>query len=218
MDDVDDLTGLIEYRRVHRPPKALLESTSRGGGPLDVVLLCGHRSGHPIPQHSLEGGSQIVNAVGGGVVGIVREDLEQRSAQNLLTLSHRGAQVAVAHRDDREVRRQDEIEVRCGFDELTKIGCHGNLAARCLASARLRMVDRADRRFAGHRPQVGGSPDHPSLAHTRSIGREEPNIEADLRNCFTLSVPGPSLATSQPKTTDLQRRDRACNAGRPRFR
>ncbi|MGD0493432.1 MAG: hypothetical protein ABSC32_17990 [Steroidobacteraceae bacterium] len=116
MDDVDHLTGVIEYRRIDGAPKALFESASRGHGPLDVVLLHGHRVGDAIPQDSLERGAHIVHTIGRSVVGIVRENIEYWAPQNILAPSHRGTQIVIARRDYGEVRRQDEIEVGCGFD------------------------------------------------------------------------------------------------------
>jgi hypothetical protein len=57
-----------------------------------------------------------------GIVGVVREDVEERAADDLVAARHRRVRVRVADSDDLKLRRQDEVEPRRGLKERLEIG------------------------------------------------------------------------------------------------
>ncbi len=104
---------------------AFLEAAPLGLGPAYVVLLDRHRVRAPRLTNALERGTEVARSGGGRIVGVVREDVEEPSPEDLLPRRHRRPQVCVADRDDRQIRRQDEEQPRRGLEERAKVRSRG---------------------------------------------------------------------------------------------
>ena len=122
VDDVGHRPVGPEDRGVVRAPEALLESAAFGIGPRDVVLLDGHGVAHPVAQHPGQRCPQVAHALGGGVVGVVGEDVEDAPADDCGPSGPGRLQVGVAGRDDDELRVEDEEEARGGLEEHPEVG------------------------------------------------------------------------------------------------
>ena len=96
----------VEHRTVGRRPPALLEP--RGALHRDVVALDRHRVRLAAIADPLQRGAQLLGSVGGGVVGVVGEGLEDVLADQLVALPHRRPLVGLVGLADDEVLRQDE--------------------------------------------------------------------------------------------------------------
>ena len=121
MDDVGELAGVGQDRSVLRAPETLLEAAALLLGPLDVVLLHRHRVGDLLLPDPFERGREVAHPGRLGVIRVVREDIEDPPADDLLAPGHRRLEVGVACRDDPEVRIEDEIEARGGLEERAEI-------------------------------------------------------------------------------------------------
>ena len=98
-------------RGVDRLPVARLEAAAIGLRAPHVVPTDAHRVGAALVHDALEGDPSDVDGLGLGVVGIVREDLEDAFADDRVALSQSGAKVGITGGEDgepRAVRRQHE--------------------------------------------------------------------------------------------------------------
>ena len=126
-DPVDDVRhpAVHEDRRIDGAPVPLLEPAALGLGSANVVLLDRHGVGDTILEHPVERGSQVSGPGGVRVVGVVREDVEETAAEDLLPLGHRGAQIRIARCHDLQVRGQHEIEPGGRLEERPEVRvCH----------------------------------------------------------------------------------------------
>src|SRR6185436_8375242 len=105
-----DLLVRAQDRRIDRAPESFFEPASFSAGSSDVILLNGHRIRKTIFQHALNRGTQVRDASRRGVIGIIREGLEEFDTDEFFAPPHRGREIAIAHRDDREVRQKYQIE------------------------------------------------------------------------------------------------------------
>ena len=112
MDDVNDAALRIENRTVDRAPVPLFEATALGFRTPNIVLLDGHRIRSHQREHARERGPQIRDPGCGRVVGVVGEDLEQRSTDDRLPARHRRLEVRIAYRHDRQVRAEHQVTAR----------------------------------------------------------------------------------------------------------
>jgi hypothetical protein len=119
VDDVRDPPVGADDGRVHRAPVALLEAAV---GPPDVVLLHRHRVGDTVREDPVDRGLQVPDAARVRVPRVVREDLEQGTAEDAFARRHGRAQIGVAHRDDGQVGGEDQIRAGRGFEERPKVG------------------------------------------------------------------------------------------------
>ncbi len=99
----------------------LLEAAALGLGPANVILLQGHRVRDARLADAIERGAEVPRAGGRRVIGVVGEDLEEPSSDNLVPLRHRRFQVRVVRRDDRQVWRKDEEEPRRRLEDGTEV-------------------------------------------------------------------------------------------------
>jgi hypothetical protein len=106
------LSGL--QKRFEAAPLAL-----RAG---NVVSLHGHRIRDAPLEDPLERSAQVANAARGGVVGVVRKDVEDAAAEDLFPAGLRGAQVGIARRYDPQIGREDEIEARSALEQGAEAG------------------------------------------------------------------------------------------------
>jgi hypothetical protein len=121
VDDVAQALVLVQDRRVARAPVAHLEAPAFLGRAPDVVLLHGHRVGRAAVAHAFQRRAQVAHAVRRRVVGVVREDVEDPATDDLVALRHRRREVRIAHRDDPELRVQDEVEPGRGLEKQSKV-------------------------------------------------------------------------------------------------
>ena len=122
VDDVGQPAVGVEDGGVGRAPVTFLEVAAFRGRTPDVVLLHRHRVGHAELAHAIERRAQIPDAGRVGVVGVVGEDVEEVAPDDLVADRHRRAQVGVARGDNRQVRREDEIEARRRVEQQPEVG------------------------------------------------------------------------------------------------
>lgn len=72
-------------------------------------------SGIPAPLSvtsidTLQRGPEIAHPLGGGVVGIIGEDVEQSAPEDVLASGHRRVRVGIADRDNRKVGEEHQIQ------------------------------------------------------------------------------------------------------------
>jgi hypothetical protein len=73
----------------------------------------------------LERGTQVPHTVRGRVVGVVRENFKQASANDLFALRHRGLEVALVHGYDGELAIQQQVVSRSGIENGSVVISHG---------------------------------------------------------------------------------------------
>ncbi len=129
-DKVHSAVG-AEYRRILWAPVPFFESAAFRFGPANIVLLDGHGVGPAEFEHANERCPQVIHAGCLRIVGIIREDFENATAQNLLATRHGGEQIGVADGDNSEVRRKDQIQAGSSLKQHPEIrlrGIHGTLS------------------------------------------------------------------------------------------
>ena len=122
VEEVRDAPALVEDRAVRRAVVPLGEAPALRFGHANGVSLYRHGVGHPRHEHALEGGPQVPRARGIRIVRIVRENIEEPAAHGRLARDQPRPQERVTRGDDGEARVEDEVTLRRGLEERTKVG------------------------------------------------------------------------------------------------
>ena len=119
MDDELELASGSENGGVDRAPVALHE---RAVGLADVVLLDGHGVGRERPSYPIERGAQVGRPRGGGVVGVVRERVEDVAAAKVLASGHRRIEIGGIRGHDVKIGREDQVRAGERFEQAFEDG------------------------------------------------------------------------------------------------
>jgi hypothetical protein len=164
MNDADQISAIVEDRRVQGIPIPVLEFAIRLA---DVVLLQRHPVPASRPENLAKRHFEIPDTRGIGIRRIVREHLEQRLSDDVLEACHRGAEtrfVRGQHRETRRIGSEQQIRIGRGIE-------HG--AKRCVRKHRL-VLDATPARIgrAGGPLRANGASRHPkssSLSYARRV-------------------------------------------------
>jgi len=131
VDDVAQPSLGIQHRGVDGRPVTHLEAAALFRRAPDIVFLHRHQIGLPGLQHPFQGGPQVVHAVGGGIVRVVREDVEHVPPQHVLPPGQGGLGIGTADGDDPQFRVQGQAGGGDAFEEGLEIrGGKGVLPGR----------------------------------------------------------------------------------------
>lgn len=206
MDDERRPPVRARHRGVDRAPPALLPAAARGLRATDRVALHRQHVGAAEILDARERGAHVAHAVGVGVGGVVREDVEQAAALELLAGRHRRLEIRLAHRDDLVLaRREHRVAARGALEERAvvaarRVGLAPRLALACerLLTLVLGALALADvLREREHRPAPVELDRVP-----RDLDREEPPV---LRAMAPLA--GTLHADARERDRLAQRRD-----------
>lgn len=125
VDDVGELAGAGQHRRVERTPVALLEFPVLRIADGNVVLLDRHAVRRLVLQHPVERGAQVRDAGGLGIGGVVGEGVEHVAAQQVLARRQGRAQVGVVDGDNGQIRLQDQVRHGCRLEQQLEIRREG---------------------------------------------------------------------------------------------
>src|SRR5690606_21015906 len=122
--DIEELAARSAHRRVHRGPEALDGSAAFCGGATDVETLHGHRVRSAGRDDVLEGSAQLRLGGTAGCDRLLRQYIEEASADHALTGRERRPKVGVARFDDGEFRvgPYDQDRTRYLLEEAAVIG------------------------------------------------------------------------------------------------
>lgn len=118
-----------ENRGVDRTPVTFLETATLHRGSPDIVFLEGHRVRLPGAEDGFQRCTKVAGAVGGGVVRIVGENLEQVPSDDPFPAGHRGGQIGVADGHDAVVALQNQVRPRRRLKEHLEVerSCTGHI-------------------------------------------------------------------------------------------
>jgi len=111
LDAVDDECYFIvrsQNGRVDGAPISFFKSSTLRFRLSNVVFLHGHGVGNFSGENSLKGRTQVANSGSRWIIQMVRKNLKDATAQNVLAPGHGGAKIRVSDGGDGKVRRQDQ--------------------------------------------------------------------------------------------------------------
>ena len=107
MNDVGQFSFAAKHGRIDGAPLAFLEIPAFGIGTADVIFLRGHGIGDAAFQDKVQGSAEIFDTVGMRIIGIVRKNFKNSTAQDSVPSRHGGFQVGIAGSRDCEFRGQN---------------------------------------------------------------------------------------------------------------
>ncbi len=116
MDDPHHRPVRREDGRVDRGPPALLEDPGAAGDG-DVVLLQHHRVRFAVGEHTVQRRAQVPHPAGVGVVGVVREGVEDVPSDQIVGGTAGRAQIGPVDVGDHQIRAQDQAGARRGGEQ-----------------------------------------------------------------------------------------------------
>ena len=116
----NQLSVLIMDGAVQGLPEPRLESTALGIGALDRVPLDGHTLWFACLSDAQERGAQVPLAIGIRIVGVIREDREERLTKDVSAFHASGCKVTIAGLEDGErlVRLEHDVEAGERADDI----------------------------------------------------------------------------------------------------